>query len=219
VSATVVDFTKSQHRQSQELLPWFANGTIDPDDRAFVEEHLQGCAVCRADLEWQRDFVREGPGEGAVTLDAGRELARLRLRLDPPWRRLVRGLDGWTRSLRLPSGMQRPGFAIAIALQSLAILVLAGALAWPSSPPAYRTLSAPGPDRAADIVVRFDPAIRETELRAILLASHARILDGPLPGGGYLLSVDPAGRLLALRALRGNSSVRSAEPLWGGEAK
>jgi len=219
VSATVVDFTKSQHRQSQELLPWFANGTIDPDDRAFVEAHLQGCSVCRADLGWQQDFVREGRGGVAVALDAGQEFARLHPRLDPPWRRLVRGLEDWARSLRRPSGMQHPGFALALATQTLAILVLAGALAWPSSPPTYRTLSAPGPDRAADIVVRFDPAIRESELRSILQAAHARILDGPMPGGGYLLSVDPKGRRLALRALRANSSVRSAEPLWSDEAK
>ncbi|MCG8458320.1 MAG: zf-HC2 domain-containing protein [Holophagales bacterium] len=34
-----------------ELLPWFANGTLDADDRQRVEAHLATCESCRATLE------------------------------------------------------------------------------------------------------------------------------------------------------------------------
>ncbi|MEM8932174.1 MAG: zf-HC2 domain-containing protein [Acidobacteriota bacterium] len=34
-----------------DVLPWFANGTLDPAERARVEAHLAECAACRAALD------------------------------------------------------------------------------------------------------------------------------------------------------------------------
>jgi len=34
-----------------ELLPWYANDTLGPDERAAFEEHLAACPECRAELE------------------------------------------------------------------------------------------------------------------------------------------------------------------------
>lgn len=41
-----------------ERLPWFLNGSLDPEERAAIREHLEGCPACRA--------------ERAATADAGR---------------------------------------------------------------------------------------------------------------------------------------------------
>ena len=35
-------------------MPWYANGTLDADETAAVEAHLEGCDECRAELESER---------------------------------------------------------------------------------------------------------------------------------------------------------------------
>ncbi len=58
--------------RSIELLPWLLNGTLDPDERQEVLEHLGGCENCRqalADtrLAWQV-FDQHLPSEALVAL-------------------------------------------------------------------------------------------------------------------------------------------------------
>ena len=42
------------HAEAWSLLPWLANGRIAPEDREWVEAHIQGCDECRAELAGQR---------------------------------------------------------------------------------------------------------------------------------------------------------------------
>lgn len=42
------------HAEAWALLPWLANGRVAPEDREWVEAHVQGCAECRAELASQR---------------------------------------------------------------------------------------------------------------------------------------------------------------------
>jgi hypothetical protein len=42
------------HAEAWALLPWLANGRIAPEDREWVETHVQGCAECRAEIAAQR---------------------------------------------------------------------------------------------------------------------------------------------------------------------
>ena len=42
------------HRTTQELLPWYVNGTLEGGERAQVEAHLSACLPCRRELEAQR---------------------------------------------------------------------------------------------------------------------------------------------------------------------
>ena len=39
-----------------ELIPWYANGTLEEEERRLVEEHLGVCAACRALLDDARSF-------------------------------------------------------------------------------------------------------------------------------------------------------------------
>ena len=40
-----------RHDQARELLPWFANGTLDEDERKSVADHLRACSGCRSEIE------------------------------------------------------------------------------------------------------------------------------------------------------------------------
>ena len=84
----------------------------------------------------------------------------------------------------------------------------------------YRTLSsrAAAQGTQGNLVVSFDPATPERELRRILQASGARVVDGPTASDAYVLAVAPAQAAPVLRRLRAESAVTLAERLdTGGE--
>ena len=43
----------SAHGEVRELLPWFVAGTLDGAESRLVDAHLQACAACRGELEWE----------------------------------------------------------------------------------------------------------------------------------------------------------------------
>jgi anti-sigma factor RsiW len=199
------------HAETLELLPWLANGTLAGDELERVRAHLGQCPACRARLEWERGLRAFEPS--APPLSAANAFARLQPRLGPQeagapvparWRGLVAANDPrWLRSVA--------------ALQLVVIVMLGLAVARPGGgdDARYRTLGA----RAAvqgNIVVSFDPATPERELRRILQASGARMVDGPTAGDAYVLAVAPSQAAPVLRRLRAESAVTLAERLDSG---
>jgi len=93
------------HRELQELLPWYVNGTLESSEREAVERHLQTCAACRRELEELRGLqaaVAAAPEERNIEVEAAlrRTLARIeahkagksqpqRQRRRPLWERLL----------------------------------------------------------------------------------------------------------------------------------
>ncbi len=112
----------------------------------------------------------------------------------------------------------------AAAVQLGVIFVLGLVIVWPGAQQAgasssgvhrYGTLGA----RAAppgSLVVSFDPATPESELRRILQASGARIVDGPTAAGAYVLDVAAGDAGPNLSSLRAEPAVLLAEPLVEG---
>jgi hypothetical protein len=194
------------HAETRNLLPWLANGTLAGAELQRVQAHLGQCQACRTRLEWERGLY--AGGDPAPVLSAQQAFARLKPRLGPQeargraprWARLAAANDPrWLRSL--------------VAVQLGVILVLGLAVAWPDAEPAsYHTLGA----RTAvqdNIVVGFDPSTPERELRRILQASGARLVDGPTASDAYVLAVAPNDAGQALRRLRTEPAVTLAEPL------
>lgn len=110
-----------------------------------------------------------------------------------------------------------------IAAQFAAILVLASLVVIGSNEltAPYRTLGAA--DSAArspaSLVVVFDPATTELDLRRMLRAVDARIVDGPTQANAYLLDVPPNAQERAIRALKADRRVVLVEPLRAGGAR
>jgi hypothetical protein len=200
------------HQEAQQLLPWLAAGTLEGDELALVQEHLHACERCRADLAWQRSV--RAAGQPAPALDADHAFTRLRLQLGPQearttvaarWRHAFAANDhGWWRCVAL--------------LQLPIIAVLALLLARPSERGAdYRTLGASAPARASLVVV-FRPETPERELRRIVQAHGARVVDGPTVTAAYLLDVPAERTAPVLAGLRAEPAVTLAQPLAIGSA-
>lgn len=127
---------RTGHEEVWDALPWYVNGTLEAEEARAVEDHAQGCGICREEIRYWRGFagaLRE-EGELAVSADAG--LERLRGRLAAAGgvpagagaRRRGRGGAGrWTTAFRRTPAPLR----WALAAQLVLILGLAGLLGGP----------------------------------------------------------------------------------------
>lgn len=221
------------HRRVGELLPWYVNGSLSPQERQTVEDHLQGCPRCREEeraCRAESAALREA-GEVAPSPHPAR-FARLLARIDEePEARAGRRRFGQLRD-RLRDRFRWGPVRWALAAQLAVILVLAGLLlrdrglrepAPVETGAVYRTLSdppAPAP-RAETTPVRlrvlFAEDATERQIRQILLDVDGQIAAGPSSFGAYTVKV-PAGDEppeIVLAHLRSLPEVRFAERLTG----
>lgn len=106
----------------------------------------------------------------------------------------------------------------AVAAQWVLIVGLVALLARPDGPPAaYRVLgNSVNGGSVGNLVVMFQPATTERELRRILQAQGARVVDGPTVTDAYLINVAEENRERALQALRADPAVKLVEALEDG---
>lgn len=205
MKARVLALDSDEHRQAQELLPWFVNGTLEPDESRRVAAHLAQCSRCQGDAREQA-ALRTALPQDAPAGDVERSWAALRSRLAEP------AVAAARPSRAPPRSAWRPGWRFAVALQAMVIVVLAAALAGVSSlDEPYRTLGAPGAVDP-DALVVFRPDATSAQMRDALRAADARIVGGPTATDAYLLRFGAPGGG-ALERLRTQPAVARLESL------
>ena len=208
------------HQEAWELLPWYVNGTLESDERQAVEVHLERCPLCRSELAASRDlaFAVRATEESPQAVDL--RLERLLDRLGPP----AAAQSAQPRAARRHRGDPlRPAVRWVLALQAAALLVLTLGLGsllarQPPGPTAagFRTLAAAPveavpPVHAPTVRAVFSPTASEAELRHLLLAVEARLIDGPSAAGVYTLQLVGEAPEAALERLRAAPLVELAE--------
>ncbi len=197
------------HQEVAELLPWFANGTLVGREQADVNRHVSECIACWRGLEDLRALqsaIRNDDVDSAAT----QAFAQLKTRIEQDESKRPRHLlhrlafrwntsDGWVRSLLIAQ------FA------TLALIVIAY-LSHPA-PQYYHTLAAPITKARGDMVVIFQAAASEREIRDVLLRAHASIVDGPSAEGAYTLQGRTGTGQNTLSQLRQQSIVKFCEPV------
>jgi predicted anti-sigma-YlaC factor YlaD len=204
--ADIIRLRGSPHEQTQELLPWYVNGTLEADEVALVDSHLAECGECRTDLELERAL---GQQVASLPVDAERGWAALADKLDtvPPPGAHSAPVALFRRKVAL-------GWAAAGQLAAAALIV--GLFVSQPSPPdqeIYHALGTSPGSAPGNVVVLFNPETSEKDIRASLLKLEARMIDGPTAGGAYVLHVAAAKRAHAIAALRGSDQILLAEPI------
>jgi anti-sigma factor RsiW len=201
---------QTSHADVDELLPWYANGTLASDEREAVERHLDQCTRCQNELTLLRE-VASTAREAVAAVPAVPD------RLSETFARI----DQWERS-KAPSLSSRiaaffdtllhpPSVRWALAAQFVVILALGGVmLLRPGS--SYTTLSggSTGTAAGARLTVTFQPAATADAIRAALRAVDANVVSGPSAAGVYVVEVpttNAAAVDTAIDTLRANSSV------------
>jgi anti-sigma factor RsiW len=208
MSRNIANNNGDAHDEAQQLLPWLLAGTLEGAELERVQAHLGSCELCRADLTRERK-LRAAGRQCEPALDAGTALAQLLPRLGPQE-------AGETRPGRWKSTVAANGgrwLRVLAAAQLAVIAVLALLLARPGDDNAsYRGLGATG-HAQGNVVVAFNPDTPERELRRILQAAEARVVDGPTVTDAYVLAVPQSRQAFALGRLRAEPAVILAQPL------
>jgi anti-sigma factor RsiW len=210
--AEIIHFNNNPHKQTQTLLAWYANGSLDPEEHAEVEAHLVECAECRADLKLEHAL---SAGISSLPPDMEQGWSQLRSRVlgqSQPAPRVTP-----FRFSRLQPALPT---AWVLTAQAASLAVIAG-LAWmvlaqPRPVAAYRVLGSAPVAATGNLVVVFKPGTSEQALRAALVGDGARIVDGPTASGAYVLHVAQAQRGAALGHMQADSDILLAEPIDAG---
>lgn len=204
--ADIIRLRGSPHEQTQALLPWYANGTLEAEETALVDGHLAECPECRADLDLERAMAQQ---VAALPLDKERGWAAMQDRLDAD-----RAQGRFAAPVSFLRRRVALGWAVAGQLAAAAAII-AFLPAQPSAPgdELYHALGAEAERRPGNMVVLFNPAASEKDIRSALLRLDARLVDGPTAGGAYVLEVAEAARPDALAALRKSGQILLAEPI------
>jgi hypothetical protein len=205
------------HQAVQQLLPWLLAGTLDSAELAMTRLHLQTCAQCQADLAWQRKLRAAAPAPDAA-FDADRGFAQLLPLLGPHpgpqtsssrigvpnrWRKMAAANSAWLKWTAVAQLAVIGGLSVMLARPGI-------------DAAGYRAMGGPGgatKGGAGNAVVVFRPDTHEREIRRILQANGARVVDGPTVTDAYVLALPPSQAASALARIRAESAVTLAQPL------
>ncbi len=209
------------HEIAVELLPWLVNNSLVEDEREAVLEHARACVICRRELgalEQVRDSISQT--SGALPIPAP-DMRNINTRIDAWINR-----QSWVRNLWLRIGDSIEGsWRIAIAAQSILILVLASVLLWPvSENQEFTTLTQP--DNLPDgryVRLVFNPELAESEFSNLLDTFQLRLVEGPSARGVYTLglveSLSVEDRENLMVSLQQDPRVIFAQPVKSGSGQ
>ena len=208
--ADIIKLRGSPHEQAEQLLPWYVNGTLAPEEAAMVEAHLADCAECRAALETERKLAAE---VAALPLDAEHGWALLSERMataEPP-QRLAEPVPFLRRKVAIGWAVGTPVAAAAAVAFAMTAMSTQPQLA--STGQTYRALGSAPVAQSGNALIMFRPEAKDADVRAALITAQARVVDGPTASGAWVVNIAPDRRAAALAGLRSAPAVVLAEPI------
>jgi len=202
----------SPHEQTQRLLPWFNNGTLNEDEATMVESHLAECAECRSELSFD-NALRENVAGLRLDVEHGWAAFENSIGIAPAGDSVAAETG---QIVRPPFWRRRVPVGWMVGGQAAAALLVFAAFNVPGSTPApktYHALGAAAQRTDGNVVIMFDPKATELQMRDALTESSGQIIDGPNASGAYVLHVPADRRREAISKLRARSDVVLAEPI------
>ena len=205
--ADIFPLRLSEHENVQQLLPWYVNGTLSRDEAEHVESHLQNCVECSDVLEFDRKLARDVPTL-PVDLDASWKAMHQRLQDRRPGN-VIQGRFGFLNR-SIPMRWAASGSLAAAVAAAFVVTTFQ-----PGTVPekTYRALGSAPAAADGEVVVLFKPDTTEQQMRIILSAQGARVVDGPTAAGAYVLRIEDRSAGAAIASLRQSSQVVLAESI------
>lgn len=188
-----------------ELLPWYVNGSLNAQDRDWVDRYLAEHPQARAELEWHRSLqARLQDDAPAVPATIGLAKAMTLIRGDRPT--FAERVTAFFGAFGVRPVAAFAGLAI-MALQAGFILNLLDAAR--DDAVEMRALRATVTDDRPMLKLNFAPDAKESEIRHLLMSVQGHLAGGPGQLGDYFVVV-PAGKETAMaEQLKSNPIVQS----------
>jgi hypothetical protein len=187
-----------------ELLPFYANGTLSPVDREWVESYLREHPSARAELQWYESLqtqLREDVP--AVSSEVGLERAMRRIRDENPASKSTERAVGsgtlqrvrtWLGSL-VPQPVLKPAFGVALALVVIQAGVIATLMSGHDQDSEIRSIRGSVVEKGPYLKVNFKADAREADIRMLLVEVHGSLAAGPGQLGDYYVRVPQEDKL------------------------
>jgi hypothetical protein len=197
-----------------ELLPFYVNGTLNTDDRTWIEHYLREHPLAANELNWLRSVQATTQGEVVpASSEVGLERAMQRIRAEraqaapaPAALSAVERVRTWLARL-VPAPMLKPALAGALAVIALQAVVITAMVGEREDTSLIRTVPPVGTtEQPAFVKVNFRPDATEADIRMLLLDVQANIASGPGQLGDYYVRV-PAWQVDAVQAMLGASAI------------
>lgn len=190
----------------EELLPWYVNGTLGAEERAWVDDYLKQHPEARSELDWYRSLQKRVL-ETAPAVPATIGLARTMRLIQGDRPTLAERMSAFFGNLGL-----RPSYAMAalaiVAVQGGVILNLLGDAR--ENEEQIRALNAVRVEEGPMLKINFAPDAKESDIRLLVVQIQGELAGGPGQLGDYYVRV-PAGRqAAALAQVQGNPIVQAA---------
>jgi hypothetical protein len=168
-----------------ELLPFYVNGTLNADDRVWIEHYLLEHPLAANELNWLR-AVQATTQEEAVpaSSEVGLERAMQRIRAERPAASAAatpsfgERARAWWQRLAAPA-LLKPALATALAVVALQTVVITAMVGEREEWSPERTVQPVGTtEQPAFVKVNFRPDATEADIRMLLLDVQANIASG-----------------------------------------
>jgi anti-sigma factor RsiW len=187
------------HAEAWALLPWLANGRISPEEREWVEAHLQGCDECRAELAAQRmvasHITRHDTASPSNTSEVQRSFNKLWARIEALESSSSATSPDTAGKLAAPARSSRTvrWLAAAVVVQAIGLGLLGLALNANRDNDSFKTVSVPEARLDAPAVsLVFSPEVSVATINTLLTHQGLSIVAGPGREGNFMaeLSAD-----------------------------
>jgi hypothetical protein len=189
----------------EELLPWYANGSLGAEDRAWVDAYLQQHPEARSELDWYAS-LQQRVQENAPAVPPTIGLARAM--------RLIQG-DRPTLAERIGGFFANFGMRPSYALAALAVVAVPGGVIlnllgdMRESADEVRALHAQRVDEGPMLKINFAPDAKETDIRMLVVRVHGELAGGPGQLGDYYLRVPAGSETAALAQVQADPIVQA----------
>jgi len=190
----------------EELLPWYANGSLGAEDRAWVEAYMAQHPESRSELDWYRS-LQARVQENAPAVPATIGLARTM--------RLIQG-DRPTLAERIGAFFGNFGMRPSYALAALAVMAVQGGVivnmlgSARESADEIRALHAVRVEEGPMLKISFAPDAKESDIRMLVVQVHGELAGGPGQLGDYYLRVPAGSEAAALAQVKAAPIVQAA---------
>jgi anti-sigma factor RsiW len=194
------------NKRFEELLPWYANGSLGAEDRAWVDAYLQQHPEAKSELDWYRSLqarVQESAPAVPPTIGLARAM------------RLIQG-DRPTLSERIGAFFGNLGMRPSYALAGLALVMVQGGVILNllgnarEDADQIRALNAVRVEEGPMLKISFAPDAKEADIRMLVVQVGGELAGGPGQLGDYYLRVPAGSEAAALAKVQSAPIVQAA---------